>query len=212
MVIVYNKEMITSDFLMRIYSECAITVRPADDVTKPFTEDEKLSVTDPLDVAFEKYCDKTERNVDASALKFIMSQVWSTEFQVNVDFTLESCRCLMCFADYYHHGVIDIKGVRQVVKIIATWIKIFKVFDRDHSMSIETSEFMNMLKVLGLNISRKVAESSAIRYGGRNGRIKLDDFIQCVCRLFTLSKGYEILGLSKTNISLGEYISEAMKA
>lgn len=211
MVVVYNKEMVTCDFLMRIYCENVANVRAADDVTEPFTEKEKESTEDPVQMIFDLYCDEKERNVDAFALKLIIEHFWTKEFGTNIQITMESSRCLMRFISTNHTGAIELKSVRTVFKILLSWLKLFFTFDRDRSMYIETSELVNLLTTMGVVAGRKVAESAAIRYGGRDGRLKLDDFIQFFCRFFSITRTYQKFDLSKLGITLDAYISEAIK-
>lgn len=210
-VIAYNSEMVTCDFLMRIYCENTANVRAADDVTEPFTEEEKGVTEDPVKMIFDLYCDEKERNVDYAGLKFIIEDFWLKEFGTEIKLSVESSRCLMRFVSTEHVGVIDIKAVRTVFKILLSWLKLFFTFDRNRSMYIEISELVNLLTTMNVVAGRKVAESAAIRYGGRDGRLMLDDFLQFFCRFFSITRTYQRFDLSKLGITLDAYISEAIK-
>ncbi|KAJ8319152.1 hypothetical protein KUTeg_004243 [Tegillarca granosa] len=83
-------------------------------------------------------------------------------------------------------GTLTFEDTETVWKVVKKYKAVFKQFDMDGSGNVDTYELGKMFATLGFPISRQVQTSMVRRYGGKNSRISLPDFIVVVCKIITM--------------------------
>lgn len=88
--------------------------------------------------------------------------------------------------DRNRSGALNFHETIQAWKETKAYTAVFKQFDMDGSGNVDTYELGKMFATLGFPISRQVQTSMVRRYGGKNSRISLPDFIVVVCKIITM--------------------------
>lgn len=83
-------------------------------------------------------------------------------------------------------GKLGFEEFKTLLDEIAKWKAVFKLYDRDTSLSLNASELRDALNSAGYRLNNKVLNSLVHRYAGPDGTIAFDDFIMCAIKIRTM--------------------------
>ncbi|KAK7113571.1 calpain-B-like isoform X2 [Littorina saxatilis] len=190
-------------FMLRIFTETFIESSVMED------EEEKPTVLSPKDYVsdlFHKYCGPDNR-LDPSELQKFLTVVSEEDIKQKLNFNLEQCRSLLPMMDSDSTGRLEYHEAKKLWKEIKAYREVFLQFDKDRTKSVDTFELTNMFSKLGgrfllllrdvtvtgrdgFPVSRSVLTAIVRRYGDRDNRISLEDFIVVIVRLIQLFNVY----------------------
>ncbi|CAG5115737.1 unnamed protein product, partial [Candidula unifasciata] len=199
-----------ADFYLRIFAENrgsspVTTTEIRETPSKP--DPKTTSVTATLNKAFDGLAGNVGM-IDAADLVEILNAAIETAEGKSVTFIFETCRCLISLATTQSSaGLIDRDGLHSVWKQLATWREAFRVIDKDANRLIDAKELKNLFDIIELSTSPVMVEALMKRYGGKNGKMSEDDFLQGVCKALLLRGKY--LELKRNGRIVDIEISEA---
>ncbi|XP_046584747.1 calpain-A-like [Haliotis rubra] len=171
-------------FYLRVMAEVAPNASPIEEPTGPIGDDHDLTA-DTMETSFKKHAGSDGR-VDASSLRNILSDTRKDEYGASDGYSLETCRCLIALHDFEVEGMLDLAKARKSWDTVKLWTRAFKSFDVDNTKSIDSYELGELYKKVGFVVRSEVLKAVVRRYGGRDGLIREDDFIQSLCKIMTL--------------------------
>ncbi|XP_041372458.1 calpain-1 catalytic subunit-like isoform X3 [Gigantopelta aegis] len=177
------------EFLLRIFAKKAVDSGVLDEDESPTLTEDPLSPTRPgentFTDAFFKHAGK-DRKLDARELKAFLLDMSMIEFKEKTHFNTESCRSLLTMIDNNRSGMLDLDETRMLWKDVKTYRDIFIRFDKDRSGTVDTFELNSMFGALGFPVNRAVLTSIVRRYGGRDSKISLQDFVIVISKLILM--------------------------
>ncbi|XP_041373111.1 calpain-9-like isoform X2 [Gigantopelta aegis] len=171
------------EFLLRIFTEKAVDSGVLDEDESPTlpTRPGENTFTD----VFLKHVGR-DRKLDARELKAFLLDMSVIEFKEKTHFNTESCRSLLTMIDNNRSGMLDLDETRMLWKDVKTYRDIFIRFDKDRSGTVDTFELNSMFGALGFPVNRAVLTSIVRRYGGRDSKISLQDFVIVISKLILM--------------------------
>lgn len=101
-------------------------------------------------------------------------------------FSKDVCRSMVAMLDIDQSGKLGLGEFQQLMTDLAKWRGIFNVHDRDESRKLNTFELRDALESSGYNVSNRVLNALAHRYGTHDGNVAFDDFIMCAVKIKTM--------------------------
>ncbi|KAL8585039.1 hypothetical protein ACOMHN_043675 [Nucella lapillus] len=175
-------------FLLRLFTEKFAESRVME-------EDEEapmqpvMSPKDFVSDLFHKHCGPDSR-LDPTELHSFLADVSEEDVKQRMKFNVEQCRSLLPMMDENRSGRLEFHEAKKLWKEAKAYREVFLQFDKDRSGSVDTYELSSMFSKLGFPVSRPVLTSIVRRYGDRNNRISLEDFVVVVFRLIQLFNVY----------------------
>lgn len=172
-----------AEFMIRFYTEKPIESSVLDENPGPVSPEPKPD--NPLKEIYMKHANE-DGKMFARELKRFLLEISALELNEPMKFSLEACRSLVTMMDRNRSGALNFHETIQAWKETKAYTAVFKQFDMDGSGNVDTYELGKMFATLGFPISRQVQTSMVRRYGGKNSRISLPDFIVVVCKIITM--------------------------
>ncbi|XP_060600519.1 calpain-B-like isoform X3 [Ruditapes philippinarum] len=175
-----------AEFMLRIYTEKEVESEVMDEDNGP-----SVPTPEPRDsmaLLFAKHAGE-DGKMDYKELRQFLIEATLKELKESISFNREACRSLVTMMDKNRSGFLSWEEARILLKEIKT---VFKQFDANRSNTIDTLELGSLFNKLGNDrfpVSRMVLTSIVRRYGGRDRRLSLEDFIIVMCKLTVM---YEI--------------------
>ena len=151
-----------------------------------------ITPRDPVHEAFSRVAGSDTR-IDSHELCVFLEDMSILEFGEPhvVKFPLESCRSLLAINDKSSSGYLTLAEVRRAWKEIKAYKELFAMFDSDHSGTVDTRELNTLFAKLGFPVGKSVLAAIVRRYGGRDSRISLADFVLVICKLTALFESFQ---------------------
>ncbi|CAG2195590.1 CAPNN [Mytilus edulis] len=111
------------------------------------------------------------------------SELSASEFGESILFSLEAARSLVTLMDRNRSGALNFDEVVKGWNEIKAYKKIFEQFDKDGTASVDTYELSKLFSALGFTVNRQVQIAIVRRYGNRNNKIRLTDFLIVIFKL-----------------------------
>ncbi|BFZ04245.1 hypothetical protein BsWGS_07284 [Bradybaena similaris] len=184
-----------AEFYLRIFAESrgssSSPVTAAEIRETPVKPDPVASsVTSTLNKAFEGLAGKAGV-IDAADLVEVLNAGIETAEGKSVSFSIETCRSLIALATAQSsNGLIDRNGLDSVWKQLGTWREAFRLIDKDKNRLIDAKELKELFDIIELSTSSVMVDCLIKRYGGKNGKLSEDDFLQGVCKVLLLRAKY----------------------
>ncbi|XP_078351287.1 calpain-9-like isoform X1 [Oculina patagonica] len=189
------------EFLLRIFSEKPVTSGKVDVKTDIQSRDERRSRyraqskedNEAMDSSFRALFTKlagADREIDAFELQQILSTATKKVLQ-GKEFSLEACRSIIDLKDDDKTGKLDYDEFKEVWAMVKDLLKIFSEFDRDNSSTIDMYELRAALSKQGVNLSQDTLDPIAARFNNKAGNLSFDDFLQVVCRIYSLKDSFD---------------------
>ncbi|WAQ96125.1 CAN8-like protein [Mya arenaria] len=172
-----------ADFMLRIYTEKEVESEVMDENGSPTQPPSRQA--DPLDALFRKYAGE-DNEMDFRELRDFLTEASLTVLDHSLRFSRESCRCLVTLMDRNRSGFLSLEQAKDVVSQMKAYAAVFRKSDINNSDAVDTMELESIFKQLGFPVSRMVLTSIVRRYGGRDRRISLQDFIIVMCKLVVM--------------------------
>uniref|UniRef100_A0A1I8IG28 Calpain 9 n=1 Tax=Macrostomum lignano TaxID=282301 RepID=A0A1I8IG28_9PLAT len=194
-----------AEFLLRIYSEQPNESDEMDDTVNVPEVEELGTVGGGTDS--EKNVEPTEREklMEAAACKafsilmgdrpgFVVEdlmEILNMAFTKSgpsgfTGFSKEACRSLLAFVDVDQSGYLQFDEFKALWKCLRLWSVVFKAFDADSSGDFNSFELRAALGCMGYRVPNKIYQSLVMRYAGKSGSIKFDDFVILCVRMRTI--------------------------
>ncbi|XP_071961866.1 calpain-9-like isoform X2 [Antedon mediterranea] len=181
------------DFVLRIYSLKKSEAKDIDEETgvvelpkEPTLTPEQQAAFNAQEEKFREFFQKLtgdDMEVDAWELKDILNAALKNELHGSSGFTLESCKSMVALNDLDRSGKLGFDEFKALWRDIKRWKGVFKKFDTDNSGTFNAYELRMALRSVGYTVSSKTFSALVLRYGGKDGTIDFDDFIQCTIKL-----------------------------
>ncbi|XP_033115792.1 calpain-B-like isoform X2 [Anneissia japonica] len=191
------------DFVLRIYSlkksqakehdeETGVVElpkeakQPTDTTQRPTLTPEQQAAFGAQEEKFREFFQKLtgdDMEVDSWELQEILNAALRKELHGSSGFTLESCKSMVALNDLDRSGKLGFNEFKTLWRDITRWKGVFKKFDRDNSGTFNAYELRMALRSVGYTLSAKTFSALVLRYGGKEGTIDFDDFIQCTIKL-----------------------------
>ncbi|KAI0220352.1 Calpain-B [Lamellibrachia satsuma] len=159
-------------------------MEPSEPSTPPAPPKKKEKLDDQLKELFTKYAGP-QLQMDAEETKKALNVLLGGEDAAK-GFSTETARSMMCMMDRNESGFLDFTEFRKMIKELFVWKKAFHSFDKDNSGSIDARELRAIFKVIGLTLSAAVVVAATRRYGGKTGKLSLEDFVLVCSRLIIM--------------------------
>ncbi|KAL4239854.1 peptidase C2 [Mactra antiquata] len=169
-----------AEFLLRIYTEKNVKSEVIDENNGPGTI--TPMVRDNMSTLFTKYAGE-DGKMDYKELGIFLREATRVELKEEIRFNSEACRSLVTMQDKNKSGYLDWEEAKRLLQDIKIYLAVFRQFDANRSNHIDTLELGSVFNKLGFPVSRMVLTSIVRRYGGRNRKLNLDDFIIVMCKL-----------------------------
>ncbi|XP_025082832.1 calpain-1 catalytic subunit-like isoform X2 [Pomacea canaliculata] len=196
-------------FMLRIFTEKFANSSVMEE--KPDMSDKDIPpILSPKDFVYDLFnkIAGSDSMLDAAELQTFLSAVSEEDIKKQVNFSVEQCRSLLPMMDESRTGRLGFNEAKKLWKEIKAYREVFLQFDRDKSNSVDTYELTNMFTKLGgpfllllkdttmmgpdgFPVARPVLTAIVRRYGDRDNRISLEDFIVIIFRLIELFKVYQ---------------------
>ncbi|PAA90525.1 hypothetical protein BOX15_Mlig026089g1 [Macrostomum lignano] len=128
-------------------------------------------------------------------------------------FSKEACRSLLAFVDVDQSGYLQFDEFKALWKCLRLWSVVFKAFDADSSGDFNSFELRAALGCMGYRVPNKIYQSLVMRYAGKSGSIKFDDFVILCVRMRTILESFRAQnsdGKAQTSFSLDELLQLAL--
>ncbi|VDI28787.1 Hypothetical predicted protein, partial [Mytilus galloprovincialis] len=137
---------------------------------------------DPVKELFMKHATE-DGHIYAKELKHFLRELSASEFGESILFSLEAARSLVTLMDRNRSGALNFDEVVKGWNEIKAYKKIFEQFDKDGTASVDTYELSKLFSALGFTVNRQVQIAIVRRYGNRNNKIRLTDFLIVIFKL-----------------------------
>ncbi|XP_076458518.1 calpain-9-like [Babylonia areolata] len=193
-------------FMLRIFTEKfaeSSVMEENDDTPERGDVPPVLSPKDFVSDIFRKHCGPDSR-LDPSELQKFLADVSEEDVRHRMNFNIEQCRSLLPMVDENRSGRLEFQEAKKLWKETKAYREVFLQFDKDRSNSVDTYELSTLFSKLGgrfllllrdstvigpdgFPVTRPVLTSIVRRYGDRNNRISLEDFVVVIMRLINSS-------------------------
>jgi len=110
-------------------------------------------------------------HIDAKDLqKVLVNGDWS-------NFSEEACRMMISMYDRDNSGSIDLNEFQDLFGAINQWKAVFQSCDKGKSGTIEQDELIQAFQEMGYRFAPAFAQNVMAKFGNRNKRLSLDNFI-----------------------------------
>ncbi|KAH3869987.1 hypothetical protein DPMN_033165 [Dreissena polymorpha] len=172
-----------ADFLLRVYTEKEVESEVMDEHGSPTPPSRPIG--DPLEALYRKHAGEDGR-MDFRELETFLMDASLTVLEDKISFGKEACRSLLSLMDRNHSGYVTFSEAKDIVRQIKAYTTVFRQFDVNRSNNADAIELETMFRRLGFPVSRTVLASIVRRYGGRDAKIELEDFIVVMCKLVVM--------------------------
>ncbi|XP_059146063.1 calpain-9-like [Physella acuta] len=209
------KTGLEAEFYMRVFCQEDVKSKPIEQ-PKPNIDIVPMSPKDLTEAALSKAfdgCAGKDGQIDAADLVLVFKAALEAGEGNTKGFNIETCRCLVGLSNTQSSkGLIDKDGVSKVWMDLQNWRKAFTLIDKDKNNSVDSSELQKLFEVIDFNAGQEAVNALMKRYGGRNGRISEEDFLQGFCKTMQLLRTYKELETNrKINMDLNEWISVGLR-
>ncbi|XP_063445321.1 calpain-A-like [Mytilus trossulus] len=170
-----------ANFMLRLYTE-----KPAESGLLEEIDKNELQRTvkplDPVKEFFIKHATE-DGHIYAIELKKFLREFSASEFGEPIPFSLEAARSLVTLMDRNRSGALNFDEVVKGWNEIKAYKRIFEQFDKDGSSSVDTFELSKVFRALDFTVNRQVLVAIVRRYGNRNNKIRLTDFLIVIFKL-----------------------------
>ena len=125
--------------------------------------------------------------IDSFELQNVLSMIFYKKAN-SQKFSLETSRCILASADSNRDGRLSYYEFKKLWFNIIKWKKFFEESDLNKDKMISKSELEISLKKLDINIEATSTDAIFSRYGNKQNLISMDDFIQILCKLSTVTR------------------------
>lgn len=187
------------DFMIRIFSE---SIHVANPVTYD-ANDLKLTSSKFLQSDFEsdtsavlrKYFESSlEKEIDAIELKKCLEYALSNEGYGLWQLKYVTCKHLVIFMDADESGKIGYQEFLLMWSNFRKWVETFMTQDEDKDGVINALHLRAVLAKLGFVLDNKIVNRLRYRYADSANRLQLNDYIQCVTRVYTAFYRFKVGG------------------
>ncbi|KAI8729645.1 calpain-9-like isoform X2 [Biomphalaria glabrata] len=208
------KAGLEAEFYLRVFAETPIDSQPVN-VPKNNADIVPSSPKDTSEYAIMKAFDGIvgrDGFIDAADL-VIVFQAGLEAAGEGKGFNIETCRCITGLSDIQSSkGLIDKEGVRKVWSDLQNWRKAFRLIDTDKNNAVDANELQKLFETIDFNAGPEAVAAIMKRYGGKNGKISEEDFLQCFCKTMHLFRTYKELSTGgKITMSLNQWISVGLR-
>ncbi|CAH3026947.1 unnamed protein product [Porites evermanni] len=88
-------------------------------------------------------------------------------------------------------GKLDYDEFKEVWQMVKDLLKIFAEHDKDNSGTMDMYEMRSALSKQGINLSDATLNAMASRFNNKKGNLSFDDFLQIVCRIYSLKDNFD---------------------
>ncbi|XP_076075998.1 calpain-B-like [Mytilus galloprovincialis] len=201
-------------FMLRLYTE-----KPAESGLLEEVDKNELQRTrqplDPVKEFFMKHA-TVDGHIYAKELKIFLRELSASEFGESILFSLEAARSLVTLMDRNRSDALNFDEVVKGWNEIKAYKRIFEQFDKDGSASVDTYELSKVFRALDFTVNRQVLIAIVRRYGNRNNKIRLTDFLIVIFKLtlmFELFKEQQLKtggDNDAASFTLNEYLDYTM--
>ena len=200
-------------FMLRLYTEKIAESGLLEEDTDPDSPN-PVKPIDPVKKLFMKHATE-DGHIFAKELKHFLRELSGTEYGEPILFSLEASRSLVTMMDRNRSGALNFDEVVKGWNEIKAYKKIFEQFDQDDSGGVDTYELGKLFAALGFSVNRQVQIAIVRRYGNRNNKIRLTDFLIVIFKLtlmFEIFKEQQLkTGTTDTaSFTLNEYLYYTM--
>ncbi|XP_071129404.1 calpain-B-like [Mytilus edulis] len=205
---------VEAKFMLRLYTE-----KPAESgLLEEVDKNELQRTTKPLDPVkelFIKYATE-DGHIYAIELKKFLREFSALEFGEPILFSLEAARSLVTLMDRNRSGALNFDEVVKGWNEIKAYKRIFEQFDKDGTASVDTYDLSKVFRALDFTVNRQVLTAIVRRYGNRNNKIRLTDFLIVIFKLtlmFELFKEQQLKtggDNDAASFTLNEYLDYTM--
>lgn len=175
-------------FMLRLFTEKfaeSHVLEEAEPTTAATSHPPVFSPKDFVLDLFNKYAGN-DAKLDSTELQKFLEVISDEDIKHRIAFSVEQCRSILPLFDESHSGRLAFQEAKKLWKEIKAYRDVFLQFDADRSNTVDTFELTSMFNKLGFPVSRPVLTSIVRRYGDRDNRISLTDFVVVVMRLVQL--------------------------
>ncbi|UXI16507.1 Serine-arginine protein 55 [Sarcoptes scabiei] len=153
-------------------------------------------IGDPYDQGPEKSAYKffskiagDDMEVDAQELQKVINHVFKKELKFE-GFSLDSCRSMIALMDTDASGQLGFDEFVVLWRHLRNWAEVFKRFDREGNMAINSGQLKEAFREVGINVNRVILRLLVNRYGHRpkqsnqiEDEVYFNDFICCALKM-----------------------------
>ncbi|CAL1535909.1 unnamed protein product, partial [Lymnaea stagnalis] len=190
------KAGLEAEFYMRVFAEGKLESEPI--VQPKNVADDKVPMS-PKDIseatiikAFDGFAGKNGL-IDAVDLVHVFKAGLEAADGNDKGFNVETCRCLIglsnvSFLPTFVHiiSLIDKEGIIKIWSDLQNWRKAFRVIDKDKNNLVDRNELQKLFEIIDFNAGPEAVEAIMKRYGGKDGKISEEDFLQSFCKTLQL--------------------------
>ncbi|XP_075591567.1 calpain-B isoform X6 [Dermatophagoides farinae] len=130
-----------------------------------------------------------DMEVDAMELQKVINHVFKKELKFE-GFSVESCRSMIALMDTDASGKLGFDEFVILWRHLRNWSEIFKKFDTENNMAINSGQLKAAFREVGINVNRVVLRLLVNRYGHRpkeanriEDEVYFNDFICCALKM-----------------------------
>ncbi|XP_047135345.1 calpain small subunit 1 [Hydra vulgaris] len=153
-------------------------------VTNNAILDKESVFADNFGSFFYKFAGPDEA-IDSFKLQNLLSIIFK---QKGIQFNLETSRCILASADSNRDGKLSYYEFKRLWFNLMKWKKCFKEFDLNKDKMINKSELKLCFESLGFIVENGTIDLIVARYADKQDQIRLDDFIQILCKLTSVNR------------------------
>uniref|UniRef100_T1JCQ1 Calpain catalytic domain-containing protein n=1 Tax=Strigamia maritima TaxID=126957 RepID=T1JCQ1_STRMM len=210
------------NFILRVYSEKKNDMQEHDDEVGVNEADENVveevkkaggGSTDAISECFKKIAGD-DMEVDANELKEVLDFVLKKEFDFP-GFGINLCRGIVAMMDQDHSGKLALEEFKTLWFNIATWKRVFKMYDENNTGSLTTFQLRSALASSGYHLNLHILKRLTLRYANKNNTMTFEDFIMCAVKLKTMIEVFkekDPKGTNHATFQLDEWLKFTMYA
>lgn len=189
------------DFIVRIFSEKPVATGKVDVKTSIRSRDERRDKyrtrskedDEAMDSSFKQLFMKlagVDREIDAFELQQILTTA-TKKVMDNKEFSLEACRSIIDLKDEDKTGKLGYDEFKEVWAMVKDMLKTFAEHDKDNSGTMDMYEMRSALSKQGIYLSDDTLNAMSARFNNKAGNLAFDDFLQVVCRVFSIKDDFD---------------------
>ncbi|XP_029203083.2 calpain-9-like isoform X2 [Acropora millepora] len=189
------------EFIVRIFTEKPVTTGKVDVKTSIHSREDRKSKyvsnskeeDEAMDASFKQLFMKlagVDREIDAFELQQILTTA-TKKVMGGKEFSLEACRSIIDLKDDEKTGKLEYEEFKEVWLMVKELLKTFSKFDADNSGNMDMYELRLVLQSEGLSLPQSILDSIAARFNNKAGKLNFDDFLQIICRIYSLKDTFD---------------------
>ncbi|XP_012556888.1 sorcin [Hydra vulgaris] len=124
--------------------------------------------------------------IDTFELQNILTIMFKEKIAEN--FSLETTRSILALADSNQDGLLNYYEFKRLWFNIMEWKKCFEESDINQDKMIDKEELKKVFDELKIPVKNSTLNAIYFRYSNKQNLISLDDFIQILCKLTSVSR------------------------